>query len=100
LLPLSYRNHHLLSLYLTTNLTASPTSPLIPLHPALALVVKEEHGIEYVLRETGQIVGAGEEGVGEVWRALLGCDERGVESETGEEELEGRLREMMGGDGE
>jgi len=45
-------------------------------------------------------VGAGEEGVGEVWRALLGCDERGVESETGEEELEGRLREMMGGDGE
>ena len=48
-------------------------------------MVKEENAdaIEYILRETGQIVGAGEEGVGEVWREVLGCDERGVEVDMG-----------------
>ncbi|KAK0188164.1 hypothetical protein F5146DRAFT_1062256 [Armillaria mellea] len=44
-----------------------------PLHPALAVV--QTPGREYfVLRDNGMQVGCEEEGVGEVWMRLLGCD--------------------------
>ncbi|KAK0449224.1 hypothetical protein EV421DRAFT_1899904 [Armillaria borealis] len=47
-----------------------------PLHPALAVV--QTPGREYfVLRDNGMQVGCEEEGVGEVWMGLLGCDDSG-----------------------
>lgn len=46
------------------------------LHPALAVV--QTPGREYfVLRDNGMQVGCEEEGVGEVWMGLLGCDGSG-----------------------
>ena len=75
-----FRSSHLLSVHFHTHSTASLTSPYVPLHPSLALVIKEEDAdaVEYILRETGQIVGVGEEGVVEMWREVLGCDTRGI----------------------
>lgn len=68
--------HHVLSVHLSV--PSSSSSSTVPLHPSLALVQREENEPEVVLRETGGVVGAGLEGVSEVWRAVLGCDERGV----------------------
>ena len=47
------------------------------LHPALASV-QTPHREYLVLRDNGMQVGCEEEGVGEVWREVLGCDARGV----------------------
>jgi hypothetical protein len=37
---------------------------------------------EYVLRETGQVVGDEDEGVVELWQGLMGCDYKGNEKDT------------------
>lgn len=68
--------HHVLSVHLSV--PSSFSSSTVPLHPSLALVQREENEPEVVLRETCGVVGAGLEGVSEVWRAVLGCDESGV----------------------
>ena len=47
------------------------------LHAALA-IVQTPHRAYFVLRENGMQVGCEEEGVAEVWREALQCDERGV----------------------
>ncbi|OCF33545.1 hypothetical protein I316_04617 [Kwoniella heveanensis BCC8398] len=52
-----------------------------PLHPALALVHRQSGFSDFVLKETGQIVGEEDAGVSELWQGLLGCDERGREDE-------------------
>ena len=46
------------------------------LSPDLA-IVHTTSGTAIVLRETGQLVGSEDEGVMEVWKALLGCDDQG-----------------------
>lgn len=48
------------------------------LHPALAIVHRASGYSEYVLAETGQMVGTEDEGVVELWQGLLGCDYKGV----------------------
>jgi hypothetical protein len=64
------RHHHVESVHFTSAHKSS-------LHPALAVV--QTPGREYyVLRDNGMQVGCEEEGVGEVWRRVIGCDERGV----------------------
>lgn len=47
------------------------------LHPALAIVHRVSGYSEYVLAETGQVVGTENEGVAELWQGLLGCSEKG-----------------------
>lgn len=74
---LLFSAHHVLSVHLSVP-SSSSSSSTVPLHPSLALVQREENEPEVVLRETCGVVGAGLEGVSEVWRAVLGCDERGV----------------------
>jgi hypothetical protein len=61
------------------------------LHPSLALVhLAEAAEPDIILRDTGQIVGGGLDGVSELWQTLLGCDGRGVPSQRAEGTL--RLR--------
>lgn len=68
------RRHHVLSV----ELSAVALSGL-PLHPSLAVVhLAEAAEPDYVLRETGQVVGGGLDGVSELWQGLLGCDDRGL----------------------
>ncbi|KAK0503871.1 hypothetical protein EDD18DRAFT_1099171 [Armillaria luteobubalina] len=67
--PGFFRHHHVESVHVRT---AGGES----LHPALAVV--QTPGREYfVLRDNGMQVGCEEEGVGEVWMGLLGCDGSG-----------------------
>ncbi|WVF68261.1 hypothetical protein IAT40_003026 [Kwoniella sp. CBS 6097] len=51
-----------------------------PLHPALAIVHRQNGFSDYVLSETGQVVGEENAGVSELWQGLLGCDEKGRET--------------------
>ncbi len=69
LIDYGFRHHHVESVYVKTSRGE-------PLHPALAVV--QTPGREYfVLRDNGMQVGCEEEGVGEVWMGLLGCDDSG-----------------------
>ncbi|KAI0632467.1 hypothetical protein C8Q77DRAFT_1176940 [Trametes polyzona] len=63
-------HHHVESIHFTAPGGSS-------LHTALA-VVQTPHRAYYVLRDNGMQVGCEEEGIGEVWRAVLGCDQRGL----------------------
>ena len=47
------------------------------LHPAIAVVARKT-GEDLVLRTTGQVIGSVEQGVSELYKHLLGCDDRGV----------------------
>lgn len=76
------RRHHVLSVDLSHAGPSSSSSPAAALHPALAAVHLDDAGAsadaEFVLRETGQVVGGGPDGVCEVWQRLVGCDARGL----------------------
>jgi hypothetical protein len=49
-----------------------------PLHPSVA-IVKRKTAEDFVLRETGQVIGNVEDsGVVMVWQCLLGCEASGV----------------------
>ena len=52
------------------------------LHPALAIVHRASGYSEYVLADTGQIVGSEDEGVVPLWQSLLGCSEKGVSDDS------------------
>ena len=65
-----HRHHHVESVHFATARGAA-------LHAALA-IVQTPHRAYFVLRENGMQVGCEEEGVAEVWREALQCDERGV----------------------
>lgn len=65
--------HHVESVHLTTSSRFGGK----PLHPLLGIVQTPAREY-YVLRENGMQVGVEEDGVAEVWRNLLSCDELGV----------------------
>ena len=69
------RHHHVESVHFTA-------AGGMPLHSALA-AVQTPHREYLVLRDNGMQVGCEEEGVGEVWRAVLRCDARGVALQYG-----------------
>jgi hypothetical protein len=68
----SNRTHHVESI----GFHASPPRRA-PLHPSLAYVARVGGG-EYVLRQTGQVVGCDDGGVSELWMGLLGVDSGGM----------------------
>lgn len=61
--PLSFRSHQILSVHLTC-------------HPSVGIVQRHAGYSEYVLRETGQVIG-NEDGIVPLWQAMLGCGEHG-----------------------
>lgn len=54
---------------------------LPPFHPSLAVVHRHAGRSEYVLKDTGHVVGD-EDGVCELWQGILGCDYKGNEKDT------------------
>lgn len=56
-----------------------------PLHPSIAIVSRRS-GEDYILRDTGQVIGNEDQGIVELYRHLLGCDSRGVSLSTGQAE--------------
>lgn len=68
-MPLNSRSHQVLSVHL-------PGAPTVP---ALAIVHRASGKSDWVLRETGHVVGHEDEGVAELWQGILGCDRRGEE---------------------
>lgn len=63
------RSHHVLSVHL----------PPPPFSPALAVVHRGSGKSDYVLRDTGHVVGDEDGGVTPLWQGLLGVDYKGVE---------------------
>lgn len=54
------------------------------LHPALAIVHRSSGYSEFVLAETGQVVGIEDEGVVSLYQGLIGCDAKGSADSTGQ----------------
>jgi hypothetical protein len=54
------------------------------LHSSLAIVHRSSGYSEYVLTETGQVVGVEDEGVVSLYQGLVGCDYKGSEDSTGQ----------------
>ena len=54
------------------------------LHPNLAIVQRGSGFADFVLAETGQMVGLEDEGVVELWQGLLGCNAEGKPDESGQ----------------
>jgi hypothetical protein len=53
-----------------------------PLHPSIA-IIKRKTAEDFVLRETGQVIGNVEDsGVAMVWQCLLGCEASGIAMPT------------------
>jgi hypothetical protein len=52
--------------------------------PALAIVHRASGKSEWVLRDTGHVVGDEDEGVTELWQGILGCDRHGAEANVDE----------------
>nr|XP_019003539.1 uncharacterized protein I203_03682 [Kwoniella mangroviensis CBS 8507]OCF67000.1 hypothetical protein I203_03682 [Kwoniella mangroviensis CBS 8507] len=53
-----------------------------PYHPALASVHRHGGITDFVLSETGQVVGNEDEGVSSLWQGFLGCDSNGNENRS------------------
>ncbi|WVQ66283.1 uncharacterized protein L199_004462 [Kwoniella botswanensis] len=53
-----------------------------PYHPALASVHRHSGITDFVLAETGQVVGNEDEGVSSLWQGFLGCDSNGNENRS------------------
>ncbi|OSX60033.1 hypothetical protein POSPLADRAFT_1048467 [Postia placenta MAD-698-R-SB12] len=66
----SYRRHHYIE---SVHFTVPGGQRL---HPALA-VVQTPHREYYILRDNGMQVGCEEDGVGQVWQEVVGCDALG-----------------------
>ncbi|BEI79507.1 hypothetical protein CcaverHIS002_0100360 [Cutaneotrichosporon cavernicola] len=56
--------------------------PGAPTAPALAIVHRASGKSDWVLRETGHVVGNEDEGVAELWQGILGCDRHGAEADV------------------
>lgn len=54
------------------------------LHPALAIVHRSSGYSEFVLAETGQVVGMEDEGVVNLWQGLIGCNDKGAAESSGQ----------------
>lgn len=67
------RNSQILSVHRPANL-----------HPALAIVHRGSGFSEFVLAETGQMVGLEDEGVVSLWQGLLGCNAKGQADDAGQ----------------
>lgn len=53
--------------------------PPPPSHPALAIVHRASGKSDFVLSDTGHVVGDEDAGVAELWQGILGCDYKGHE---------------------
>ncbi|WOO81416.1 uncharacterized protein LOC62_03G004940 [Vanrija pseudolonga] len=58
--------------------------PPPPCHPAIAIAHRSSGRSDYVLRETGQVIGDEDCGVAELWQGILGCDYKGAEKDVGD----------------
>lgn len=67
------RNSQILSVHRPANL-----------HPDLAIVQRGSGFSEFVLVETGQMVGLEDEGVVSLWQGLLSCNAKGQPDESGQ----------------
>lgn len=61
--------------------------PLDSYHPNLALVHRRSGITEYVLKDTGQVVGDENCGISPLWQGLLGCNDRGDKDDERMEEF-------------
>lgn len=55
--------------------------PPHPGHPAIAIAHRACGRSDYVLRDTGQVIGDEDYGVAELWQGILGCDAKGKEAD-------------------
>lgn len=58
--------------------------PPPPCHPSIAIAHRSSGRSDYVLRETGQVIGDEDGGVVELWQGILGCDYKGAEKDMGD----------------
>lgn len=61
--------------------------PFDSYHPNLALVHRQSGITEYVLKDTGQVVGDESCGISPLWQGLLGCNDRGDKDDERMEEF-------------
>lgn len=61
--------------------------PFDSYHPNLALVHRQSGITEYVLKDTGQVVGDENYGISPLWQGLLGCNDRGDKDDERMEEF-------------
>lgn len=55
-----------------------------PAHPAIAVVHRACGRSDFVLRDTGHVIGDEDNGVAPVWQGILGCDGKGNEAIEGD----------------
>lgn len=70
---LYYRSHQVESV----SFNIATNGKRYELHPSIAVVARKTSE-DLVLRMTGQVIGSVDQGVSELYKHVLGCDDRGV----------------------
>ncbi|CAK9783965.1 unnamed protein product [Cutaneotrichosporon oleaginosum] len=82
------------SLFAPSHQVLSVHLPPAPTIPALAVVHRGSGKSDWVLRDTGHVVGDEDVGISELWQGILGCDRHGAETNVDDfwRGWEGRVR--------